>query len=56
MLFAQDIQRIDPIICRHALIAQRSKLIGQQATVDRMIVNHQNHHVIIAGVLRIRGS
>ncbi|MNV86569.1 hypothetical protein D3C71_1806140 [compost metagenome] len=35
------IQRIDPIIGRHHLVAQRAKLIGQQPTVDRMVVHHQ---------------
>nr|VUD34923.1 Uncharacterised protein [Raoultella sp. NCTC 9187] len=54
MLLAQDAQRINPVVRRYALIAQRSELVGQQAAVDRMIVHHQNHHVIVIGRLRFR--
>ncbi|MNN40041.1 hypothetical protein D3C81_1541010 [compost metagenome] len=55
MIFAQHIERIHTVIGGFALIPQRSQLIGQQAAVDRMIVNHQNHHVIVGTADFIRG-
>ncbi len=46
-IFTQHIQSVHAIIGCLTLIPQRSQLIGQQAAIDRMIVNDQNHHVVI---------
>ena len=54
MLLAEDVERVDPVVGGHALVAERSQLIRQQAAVDRMIVDHENHHVVVIADLRLR--
>ncbi len=54
MVFTQHIQRIHTIVRGLALIAQRAKLVSQQAAVNRMVIHHQDHHVFIHRLHRFR--
>ena len=55
VLLAEDVERVDPVVRGHALVAERTQLIRQQAAVDRVIVDHEDHHVVVIAGLRLRG-